>query len=488
MPPVTFATMARARRVRSSVCCIAFPDRAFRSAKCFRKYSRLEALQIDTGVCELHRIGMTPLRDPAATANEVLRTVNRVDRDQLTLQQVIDREVAAGGIAPHDGFVVALRQAHDLQLDVVLVRPEPWHVIVPRVLAAEARPRDAALLDGIVDRLEADAAPVVDARMVGAVAGCIDIRIGRPAGLIDPDPVVALEPRRRGERHVRRDADTHDHYVRRELLFSAYDTSHPGLAGETGHRDVTVDRHALALVPRAVEFRERRTDHALHRPVRGFEHGDFEPEVAGRGRGLEPDVTRADDHQPACALEARADRIDVGDGPQVVDAWEIRAGNVEPPRAAADAKQQLVPRELATVGEPEPLRRAIDGRRAQAEAHRSGALLIELTAPQPQPLAREFAGEVLLRQRRPVVRWFALVADQDNRAVMTLAMQGVDRLNGGVARAHHHDGARHSLPLVLNRGRSQVASPRALYMAPGRRGRSRAQAGRRGRPCSDRSR
>src|SRR5687768_5858753 len=144
MPPVTLATMASARRVRSSVCCIAFPDRGFRSAKCFQKYSRLEALQIDTGVRQLHRIGMTPLGDPAAPAHEVLGAVDRVDCDQLTLQQVIDGEATAGGIAPYDGLVVALRQAHDLQLDVVLVRPEPRHVVVPRVLAAEARPRDAA--------------------------------------------------------------------------------------------------------------------------------------------------------------------------------------------------------------------------------------------------------------------------------------------------------------------------------------------------------
>src|SRR4026209_259952 len=151
MPPVTFATIASARRVRSSVCGITFPEPGFRSAKCFREYSRLETLQIDTGVRQLHRIGMTPLRDPAAPAHEVLGAVDRVDCDQLTLQQVIDGEVTGSGIAPYDGLVVALRHAHNLQLDVVLVRPEPRHVVVPRILAAEARPRDAALLDGIVD-------------------------------------------------------------------------------------------------------------------------------------------------------------------------------------------------------------------------------------------------------------------------------------------------------------------------------------------------
>ncbi len=112
---------------------------------------------------------------------------------------------------------------------------------------------------------------------------------------------------------------------------------------------------------------------------------------------------------------------------------------------AAHAKEQLSPGELAAVGKPKPLRRAIDRRHAHSEAHRDAAMLVELCAPELQPLACELACEVLLRQWRPVVRRFALVADQNNLAAMAFAMQGVDRLNGGVACANHHDAARHCL-------------------------------------------
>src|SRR5205823_12246964 len=56
-----------------------------------------------------------------------------------------------------------------------------------------------ALLEGVVDRFQAQAAAVVGTEVVGAVAGGVDRGIRGTAVLIDADAVVALEPGAGGE-------------------------------------------------------------------------------------------------------------------------------------------------------------------------------------------------------------------------------------------------------------------------------------------------
>jgi len=56
-----------------------------------------------------------------------------------------------------------------------------------------------------------------------------------------------------------------------------------------------------------------------------------------RGR-LEPDVPRADDHELLRPRQVGADRVDVGDRAQVMDAGEIVARYLQSPRPAADAQ------------------------------------------------------------------------------------------------------------------------------------------------------
>ena len=392
----------------------------------------------------ISRIGVLALRDPLLAGHEVARAVDRVDGEQLAARQVVERETARVGVAAHDRLVVTLRQPGDLQLDVVLVRPEPRHVRVARALAAHVGGGRLALLHGVVHRLEAHAALVPDARVIGAVARGVDVRVRRLALLVHPDAVLAADARGGGETDVRQDADPDDHEIRGKPFRAADDSAHATVALEGGYRSVAVDADALPLVPAHVEGGQLGRHHAVHGPVGHLEHRDFEPEMPrARGR-FEPHVACPDHHEAPGARQVGPDCLDVGNRAQVVDAAQVVTGYVEHAWPAADAQQQLVVDQLAAVGEAQPPVAPVDRGDARTEPRLDPRLLVELRAAQQQPVALELARQELLRQRGPVVGQVGLVADQDDGTLVALAPQRIDGLDGGVAGADDDNGFTHS--------------------------------------------
>src|SRR3546814_13131498 len=57
--------------------------------------------------------------------NIVLDRIDAVERDQPAALEIEDGEAAGRRIAAQDRLVVAGRKAHGLELQVILVRPEP---------------------------------------------------------------------------------------------------------------------------------------------------------------------------------------------------------------------------------------------------------------------------------------------------------------------------------------------------------------------------
>ena len=113
----------------------------------------------------------------------------------------------------------------------------------------------------------------------------------------------------------------------------------PVLTGEARDLRAGADRHAAAGMQAVIERAHRGCGDALQNALFHFEHGDGE---SGRGRhrrDFESDVTTAGDRDVLAGAESGADRIDVGDGAQIVDACQIAAGNVEAPRAATGGDQ-----------------------------------------------------------------------------------------------------------------------------------------------------
>ena len=145
----------------------------------------------------------------------------------------------------------------------------------------------------------------------------------------------------------------------------------------------------------------------------GFEHRDVEAALSRDGRDLETDVARADEQHARARRQRRRDGVDVGDRAQVVHAGQLRARHGERARTAAGREQQAVVRERAAVARGARARAAgLELLDARVLLERHALLCVERRGPQQQPLARELAREILLRQRRALIRRIRLVAER----------------------------------------------------------------------------
>ena len=163
------------------------------------------------------------------------------------------------------------------------------------------------------------------------------------------------------------------------------------------------------------------------------DQGDPKAALA-RARGhLRPDEARAHDDEPAAAVQALAERIAVGQRPQIVDALELAARNGQAARLGAGREQQTVEREpfagverkLAVVG--------IDVDDALAEAQLDLVVGVEARPVDEHRVPLRLAAQVLLGQRGLLVRALGLGADEHEAAVEAFLPQRVRRLGAGQA-------------------------------------------------------
>ena len=74
---------------------------------------------------------------------------------QLAALQIAHAEAAGGGIAARDLLIVTLRETHDEQLIVELIRPEPGHPVMDEWPVQHVERRGLGLFKRIVDRFQA---------------------------------------------------------------------------------------------------------------------------------------------------------------------------------------------------------------------------------------------------------------------------------------------------------------------------------------------
>src|SRR6266850_1408419 len=77
------------------------------------------------------------LRNALAAAHVGTAVIDGVNRDQLSVLAVFDREAPLRRIADGLRIVIALAQARHLELKLVLIRPEPRHGIISLRLAED---------------------------------------------------------------------------------------------------------------------------------------------------------------------------------------------------------------------------------------------------------------------------------------------------------------------------------------------------------------
>src|SRR5690606_27536839 len=179
----------------------------------------------------------------------------------------------------------------DLQLQIVLIRPEPGHFGIRVRLAGEVCRGGFRLLDRVLHGLEPNAPQRERMRMVRAVTGRRDPRVRRHGPLVDDDPVLARQARRLGELDVRLDADADDREIARKTLAARrLDRLHRRAARECGYDGAEANLYARVRVIPMVEGRTVRPDDATHHAVGRLAHGDVHAPARGDGGDLEADV------------------------------------------------------------------------------------------------------------------------------------------------------------------------------------------------------
>ena len=272
-------------------------------------------------------------------------------------------------------------------------------------------------MDRIRHGLETHAPPDERLRVIRAVARADDVLVGRARELVDDDAVAARQPRRGRELDVRLDADSDDRDVASEpSAVARLDGRHARRTMERFDAGAAVNRNAGGAMTILVERRDVGTDRARHDAVGRFEDRDVEAALPRRGRDLEPDVAGADEQHAGAGRQRGRDGVDVADRAQIVHAGQVGAGYGTNARAAPRREQQTVVAQRAPVAQPHPALARLDLLDARVELERDAFFRIEGRRAQQQALARQLPREILLRQRRPLVRRVRLVAKQRDAA------------------------------------------------------------------------
>ena len=133
-----------------------------------------------------------------------------------------------------------------------------------------------------------------------------------------------------------------------------------------------------------------------------LEDGDVHAERTQRGRRFQPDVTAAHDHNPPTRCSGGTDQLDVCSGTQVVNSGKIHPWCGESSGPCAGAQRELGVGQRVAGAQRHTLGTPVD--RVHGRIQESNVLLfVEISAANQEVVEAVLAGQVSLRQRRPVV-------------------------------------------------------------------------------------
>src|SRR5439155_4281180 len=127
---------------------------------------------------------------------------------------------------------------------------------------------------------------------------------------------------------LRPDADD-DEVARDRPTTLGEDAFHPLGALETLDRVAEERLHAVVAMDLLHHPPDRRAEDAEQRGLEDLDDRDLDPECAQGGGDLGADEPHADDDRAMRAPGSLADRVGIGDPPELQDAVQLRAAHVE---------------------------------------------------------------------------------------------------------------------------------------------------------------
>ena len=169
-----------------------------------------------------------------------------------------------------------------------------------------------------------------------------------------------------------------------------------------------------------------------------LDHRHLDAEPAGGCRDLLADESGPDDRETGAGSQLLAQPAGVGEGAQGVDVL-VALEEGQPPRGAAGRDQQLLVAQLLAGVEPHGAGARVERLGAGAEQELDPFLLVPPGGPVGDGLLLDRAGQQLLRERRPVVGWVGLGADDPDRPVVAAAAERLRAALGRQAAADDQD-------------------------------------------------
>ena len=228
----------------------------------------------------------------------ILGVVDRVDSDERSTTVVKGGKLPRRQVAAHHRAIAAGCEPDHLQLDVVLVRPEPRIGGERALLAEQGSGRRLALLDSVLHRLQAQQIAVGETAR-RAIAGGDDCRIGGARTGVDDDAMLAFEAGLLRQFRVGQDADADQYQVGWKLAAVArvHGSDFALLAEQSADAGAQLDLDAVSDVQVAKEVRHHGRHRARHQARGSFQHDDCFAEFARHRREFEADEAAADhDH------------------------------------------------------------------------------------------------------------------------------------------------------------------------------------------------
>jgi hypothetical protein len=362
--------------------------------------------------------------------------IDRGDGEHAAPALVFQQAIFCRDIAVDRNLVPLFGVADVIDRHVVMLAPEKWHRVERLALSQHIARGGLALALRHHPMLNADVffrvriGPARDiARGVDAGDAGLEISIHR-------DAAVERETGLFRQRQPRTHPDADDHHIGFE---HAAALERRALAVDPDHGIAEMEDDAVLFVQRAHEIAHLRAEHALHRPLLGCDDMDLKFARTQRRRGLKPDKARADHNCAARACHRVNDRPAIAERTQRTDMRLIGARNRQPHRLSAGRQQKTVIGNAATAGDNDVARLGIDRGDLRLEPQVDAGFGIKAVRAQRQPILRRAAGEVILRQVRPVDRRRGIIAQHHDAASKLLPPQHLGRRESRSPSADDHD-------------------------------------------------